>query len=185
MKDRPNKIKLKTKGTIDTIKEDIQKAIKEKIHRAKPNQFVCISNCYQFASEVGIGIDEDNGDSKVGKQCAEKVMHGACSVHFSTIKDEMLPLQGTELWYIWAECEKECHRHVNRKQVSVTEYTAQKNMQKAELRKLQLERCKTSTSLMACFMTELLQANGKKRICFLQWLKLLLDDYSRKKICQN
>ena len=55
-------------------------------------------------------------------------------------------------------------------------------MEKAELRKLQLDRCKTLTPLMACFVTELLQANGKKRIYFLQWLKLLLDDYSRKNL---
>ena len=96
---------------------------------------MCISNCYKFASEVGIGIDEDNDDSKAGKQCAEKVMNEACSVHFSAIKDEMLPLQGPELWYKWAECEKECHRHVNRKQASVTEYTAQKKYGKSRTSK--------------------------------------------------
>ena len=49
-------------------------------------------------------------------------------------KDIMLPLQGPSLWHEWAKHNKERHRHVEKKKANVTEYNAQKDKEKMEVR---------------------------------------------------
>ena len=178
-KDKCTKIKLKGVSNMDTIKTEIQKALNEKLSNTKPTQFTCISDCCQFAKESDIFIDENIEESKEGKRCARMVIKELDSVKLDKVKDEMLPLQGPELWCQWAELDKERYRHVNRKQ-DVTEYNATIDKKKRDVRKKQFEKCENLTPLMDCFVTNLLKTRGKTRMYFLQWLKLLLDDHSRE-----
>ena len=179
-KGKYTKIKLKGKSNLHTIKTEIQQALKLKLDSAAFTQFICISDCCQFANKAGINIDESNEESKAGQIYAKMVMEKVHSIKFDEIKGKMLPLQGPELWYEWAKLEKERYRHVMRKEATVTEYNAQIDMQKAEVRKQQFQKCENLSPLMDCFMKIFLQTNGKTRMYFLQWLKLLLDDHSRQ-----
>lgn len=182
-KDKCIKIRLKSKSNVDTIKTEIQKALRENLDKKHDSiaskQFPCISDCCVFANKAGISIDENTKDSNTGREYAEKVMRIVYPIECNKVKEKMLPLQGPKLWHQWAKYDKERYRHVDRKQVNVIDYNGKIDTQKAEVRKEQIDKCKTLTPLMKCFMWYLVQTNGKTRMYFLQWLKLLLDDHSR------
>ena len=179
-KNKISKLKLKSKNTV-TLKTEIHRLLADKLDNAAPEHFKAISKCHEIAKEIGIKIDEEHEDSKIGRRFAEKIMEKVCSVNFNKVKAEMIPLQGPSLWHKWAKLDKEQHRHVEKdKEVSVTAYNEEKNEGKMKVRKEQLEKCKALTPVMNCFMEFMLDTNVNVRKYFLQWLKLFLDDHSRR-----
>ena len=182
-KDKCSKIKLKGKN-IPTLSGNIQQVLVKKLKATRfptPRHFKALSDCCKFAREAGIYVDEDNEDIINGKWYAKMVMDKVHSVHFSKVKHEMLPLQGPSLWHQWAEYDKEQHRHVKRKKTTtITEYARQKDKEKMKVKKNLFSKCTELTPLMDCFMECLLEKNVNVRQYFLQWLKLFLDDESRK-----
>ena len=179
-KSRSSKIKLRSKN-LAALSKEFQQLLRERLNNTTSEQFKTISQCHQVAKEVGFKVDEDNKDSEKGKRYAEIIMEKVQSVHFNEVKDKMLPLQGPSLWHQWAKSDKERHRHVDRKkETSVTEYNAQKDREKIEIRKKQLDHCASLTPVMEHFMEYLLDKNVNVRKYYLQWLKLFLDDHSRK-----
>ena len=107
-----------------TLRTEIQQLLAERFNNATPGDFKAISDCYHIAQQIGIKIDEDYEDSKVGKQYAEIKVH---SVHFNEVKKEMIPLQCPSLWHKWAQHDKEQHRHAKRDNTeSVTAYNEKK-----------------------------------------------------------
>ena len=193
-KSKTSKVKVKSKTTA-TLTKEIQEVLVKKLNIAKPQDFKPVADCYLIARETGICVDEDIESSKIGKQYAETVMEKVQLVDVNEVKDKMLPLQGPSLWHQWAKHDKERYRHVERKSatvtgketsfaekqaISITEYNEQKDKQKMEIRKNQLSKCTTLTPVMDCFIKCLLETNATIRKYFLQWLKLFLDDHSRK-----
>ena len=193
-KSKTSKVKLKSKNTA-TLAEEIQEVLVKKLNSAKSEDFKSVADCYLIARETGICVDEDIESSKIGKQYAETVMEKVQLVDVNEVKDKMLPLQGPSLWHQWAKHDKEQYRHVERKAanvtgketsfaekqaISITEYNEQKDKQKMEIRKNQLSKCTTLTPVMHCFIKCLLETDVSIRKYFLQWLKLFLDDHSRK-----
>ena len=186
-KNKSSKVKLKNKN-MATLTTEIQQLLRERIKNAATGDFRRIVDGYLIAKVAEINIDEDNKNSKVGKQYAEMVMEKVHSVQFHEVKDKILPLQGPSLWHEWAKKDKERHRHTRkqltsftqRQAVSVMEYNAEIDKQKMKIRKKQLDLCTTLTPLLDCFMKCLLETNVNIRKYFLQWLKLFLDDHSRR-----
>ena len=179
-KNKTSKMKLRNKN-MATLSSELQQLLAEKLTNAAPEHFTAISNCYQAAKDASIKTDEDIKDSVNGKQYAKTIMEKVHSVRFNEVKYKMLPLQGPSLWHKWAKSDKERHRHVDRKQeTNVTEYNAQIDKHKMEIRREQINRCVTLTPVMDCFMESLLKTTANVRKYYLQWLKLFLDDHSRK-----
>ena len=179
-KEKCSKIRLKGKN-IPTIKDKIQQILVKKLNQAAPRDFRTLSDCCKFARKAGIYVDEDNADIITGKWYAEMIKNKIQSVHFSKLKHEMLPLQGPSLWQQWAQLDKEQHRQIKRKKMTtIIEYSRQIDEEKMKVKKNQTNRCKELTSLMDCFMECLLEKNVNVKLCFLQWLKLFLDDQSRE-----
>ena len=179
LKSRSSKIKLSK--NMNTLSKELQQLLAERLSNATSEQFKTISDCHQVAKVVGIKVDEDNKDSEKGKVFAEVIMKKVQSVHFNKVKHEMLPLQGPSLWHKWAIIDKEQHRHVHRnEETSVTEYNLEKDREKTEIRKKQLDHCTSLTPVMEHFIEYLLEKNVNIRKYYLQWLKLFLDDHSRK-----
>ena len=173
--------KMKLRSNMPTLSSKLQQLLAKKFANAPPEHFTAISNCYQAAKEAGIKIDEDIEDSVNGKQYAKTIMEKVHSVRFNEVKDKMLPLQGPSLWHQWAKNDKERHRHEQIKQeTSVTKYNAQIDEKKMEIRKEQINRCVALTPVMDCFIESLLKTTANVRKYYLQWLKLFLDDHSRK-----
>ena len=176
-KNKSSKLKLKSKNTA-TLKAEIHRLLAERINYATPENFKAISEFQKIAKEVDIKTDEDHEDSKMGRRFAEMVMKKICLVE---LKDEIIPLQGPSLWHKWAKLDKKQHRHAKEdEKKSVTAYNEEKNKEKMKVRKEQLEKCKTLTPVMNCFMEVMLDTNVNARKYFLQWLKLFMDDHSRR-----
>ena len=178
-KGKISKMKLRNKN-MATLSAELQQLLAERFTNATPEHFRAISSCYQASKEAGIKIDEDIRDSVDGKHYAKTMMEKVHSVNFNEVKDKMLPLQGPNLWHKWAKNDKERHRHVNRKEESVTKYNAQRDNDKMEIRREQLKKCIALTPVMDCFMESLLETTVNVRKYYLQWLKLFLDDHSRE-----
>ena len=179
-KSRSFKIKLRSKN-MAALSKEFQQLLRERLNNTTSEQFKTIQQWHQVAKEVGFKVDEDNKDSEKGKRYAEITMEKVQSVYFNEVKDKMLPLQGPSLWHQWAKSDKERHHHVDRKkETSITEYNAQKDREKIEIRKKQLDHCASLTPVMEHFMEYLLEKNLNVRKYYLQWLKLFLDNHSRK-----
>ena len=179
-KSKCSKVKLRNKN-MAALSKELQQLLAEKLNTVAPEQFKSISNCCEFTKNIGIKIDEDNKDSKVGKHYAEIIMEKVKSEQFNEVKDKMLPLQGPSLWHQWAKNNKERYRQAQRKQeTSITEYNAEKDREKMEIRKKQIDQCTSLTPVMDYFIQYLLETNVNVRKYYLQWLKLFLDDHSRK-----
>ena len=177
--DKCSKVQLKNKN-MATIGVKTKQKIVEKLEGVNPENFQSISTCCKFAYEASLKIDEDNKHSKAGKRMAGLVMEQVHSVHYSDVKQKLLPLQGTELWHKWAMHDKERHRHIDRKDTIVSEYNSQKDTEKMNVRKEQIKLSTTLTPLMDCFMRCLMEKDVNVRKYFFRWLKLLLDDHSKK-----
>ena len=179
-KDKCSKIRLKGKN-IPTIKDKIQQILVKRLNQITPRDFRTLSDCCEFARKAGIHVDEDNEDIIIGKWYAEMVKNKIQSVHFSKLKHEMLPLQGPSLWQQWAQHDKEQYRHIKRKKTTtITEYTRQIDEEKMKVKKNRANKSTELTPLMDCFMECLLEKYVNVKLCFLQWLKLFLDDWSRE-----
>ena len=174
-----SKIQLKNKN-MATITTKIRQKMAEKFENVHSENVKPLSACSNFAYEANIEVDEDNEYSKAGKQLAEAVMEQVHSIHYSEVKQKMLPLQGTELWHKWAMHDKERHRQAKGKDTIVSEYNSEKDKEKMAVRKEQIKLSSTLTPLMDCFMKCLMEKDVSKRKYFFQWLKLLLDDHSKK-----
>ena len=172
-----SKIKLKDKNmvkSIATLKKEVQENIVKKISQVTTENHLSISKCCQIAHDVNIKIDEDNEDSKAGKQHADMIMKKVNG----QAKNKILPLQGPSLWHKWAKHDKERHRH-EKKETNVTDYNAQQDDEKRKVREEQLHYCMNLTPVMDYFLKHLLERNITIRKYFLLWLKLFLDDHSR------
>ena len=104
------------------------------------------------------------------------------SVDITKAKTEMLQLQGHSLWHTWANLDKEFFRQLSREDTDMVNYSKQINIKKQEIRRRQCQLSKTPTPVMKEFLTNLLKHKGNVRLYFLQWLKMFLDDYSRKRL---
>ena len=152
----------------------------EKLENLNFENFKPLSACCHFAYEADVRVDEDSEYSKAGKKLADLVMKEVDSVNYSEVKEKLLPLQGPELWHKWAMHDKERYRQAYRKDTTITEYNSKKDKEKMTIRESQIKRSTILTPLMDCFMRCLMIKDMNTRKYFFQWLKLLLDDHSKK-----
>ena len=163
-----------------TNSQNIQESITKKIIRGTGDDFISISDCGSIAAKLGIKVDENDDKSIEGKQLALNLMDHVTSIKDACkIKQEMLPLQGPDLWHKWAGYDKERNRHSNRKETSITTYNSDLDGKKNNIRSNQLDISKKYTPVMKLFIQYLSESKPTVRTYFLQWLKLLLDDHSR------
>lgn len=168
-------VELKNKD-VGAIATEIQKVLREKLDNPT-SEHKSIDDCYDIAYEADFVVDEENVDCKCAKWNAEDVVKKLHSGHYN--KDNILPLQGALLWCEWAKCDKEQIEKETSSTSSVTDYNAQKDVEKMEIRKKQFNQSTTLAPAMESFMKYLLEENVNKRKYFLHWLKLFLDDHSR------
>ena len=138
-----------------------------------------ISDCVEIAkSKYGILIDEDIEECRSGRQLAYDATKAFSTD--SNFKSKMVPLQGPELWQNWAKQNKEQSRHKNIGAKNTVTYNEEKDTEKLQIRKQQLQLIESNTSsLMTLFLTTLVQ-NQKHSKYFLSWLAYYLDELSRK-----
>ena len=140
-----------------------------------------------MALEKGIHVDEDTEFFKKGREQAREVaslVQGDDDSIKLNAKEEMLPLQGDNLWRAWGSLNKECHRLEQKGKESIHLYALEIEEKKASIRKDQHSYVETLTPVMERFIRLLLELQGKKteRNFFLQHLILHLNGLSEERV---
>ena len=173
-------IKLKGKNNAQ-MRNEIRKEIVAKLQTYARNHCKSLSACVESARTLGIQIDEDDVGCNEGRRLADNVMEKVSSESAHEAKLIMLPLQGPNLWHKWAKYDKEFYRQLARNLTSSTDvYNVEMDNKKKAIRQNQFHFTKKPTIVMAEFLKHLLDHTGNVRLYFLCWLRMLLDDYSRK-----
>ncbi|XP_035247505.1 up-regulator of cell proliferation-like [Anguilla anguilla] len=141
------------------------------------------------AHELGILVDEENNCCKNGKREADKMTGRIHDI--PSFKEKELPLQGTA-WKQLAKLEKEECRMKNAGEKNIEAYRNELAEQKQELRAQQ--RAHNISESMAHFISAISNSTEERKY-FLKWLRINLDNLSRKtlsllrmqykELCQN
>ena len=164
----------------DEINSQIKMLISEKISATNPTQLIAISECAAIAQKIGIRVDEDNRDCKNGHTLASNMIQILNSLPDTGAKAQMLPLQGSALWHEWAKQDKESFQKPRKGNVTVAYFNKSVEDKKKQIRDKQLHHVRQLTPLMKQFTNSLQLSKTSERIYTLHWLKMLLDDRSRK-----
>ena len=152
------------------ISETIQSELKNSSSEIKKTFPICIADC---------AVDDIHTDEQYeGKQQAIEI----CDLlREKSSKDELLPLQGGELWMKWAEVNKELHRMTQQGNATAEDHqskqiTAMKtirNQQCTEIEKMKPD------CLIKKFLFSLFPSKTEIQYNHFQSLKLLLEDSYR------
>ena len=165
------------------IKDSIHKRIKKNLEKVQKLKSI------DGIREEGIILDESCDSYMQGLSHANGLMRiiTGCRDKLS-LKDVMLPLQGSDLWKAWAANDKELYRHIQRGNKTVNVYTAEMKKKKDRIRAKQLKHVNPLTPVMQSFIDSLLELRGSSnrvlRNYFLQYLKLELNNLSRESISE-
>ena len=165
------------------ITDEIREQICDRLFAEKQLKMnLTIEDCC-MALEKGIHIDEDTEFFKKGREQAREVASLVEDDGYIA-KEEMLPLQGKNLWRAWGWWNKECHRLEQKGKKSANQYALEIEEKKASIRKDQHSHVETLTPLMERFIKLLLKLEVKKteRIFFLQHLILHLNGLSHERV---
>ncbi|KAJ8377294.1 hypothetical protein AAFF_G00261430 [Aldrovandia affinis] len=128
------------------------------------------------AHEFGIPVDEDYVSCQRGKQMATEITARISDI--PEYKEKVLPLQGTT-WKQLAKLEKEECRLRNAGEKNVEMYKSELSEQKQKLREQQ--GAHGISEPMSCFISAM-SGSTEERAYFLKWLRINLDNLSRKKL---
>ena len=167
----------------DEISKELREILNEKITEVKSKSLeeitTKLSNCC-------VEVDENSEELKLAFDSIQVIKEKVTSYHsdIQGLKDDMLPLQGADLWQEWAQNDKELYRQTNRRNLDVDVYSKQIDDTQEEIRKKQLLFVPSPSSLMKSFLDVLLQFSGddssiRQRNYFLQQLNLFLKEHYR------
>ncbi|XP_041926608.1 interferon-induced very large GTPase 1-like isoform X2 [Alosa sapidissima] len=129
-----------------------------------------------IAHELGIRVDEDNRECQNAKINAFEITTKIEDT--SQFKESQLPLQG-KIWKELAKLEKEECRLRKAGDQNIENYKSELQTQKRNLRKEQ--RSYNMSGAMTCFINAL-SMSGLERAYFLKWMRMNLDNLSRKSL---
>ena len=163
------------------LKDTIRKRILRKIKNTE--KFRSIEDLCEERNECII-LDEDREDYKNGYLRASKLTK--LIPLKGRIKESTLPLQGKQLWQLWASYDKELNRQTKRGSYTVDDYSAKIENIQSDIRLKQLRHIKVLSPVMTVFITSLLyfgdRSHRDSRNYFLHCLKLKLNNLSRENI---
>jgi len=169
---------IKSKTTAE-IQKKLQIHIRDRFHPPFVVKHISLTNCAQAAVKLGFKVDEENESIELSKGLARNLMNEIMHRSSTKAKSELLLLQGPLLWHQWAKHDKERCRHVFKHKTSIEQYNSQKDAEKLVIRQQQMECSEKLSPVMENFLDSLLCTDGNVRKYFIEWMKILLDDYSR------
>ena len=177
----------------DKNEAEIREEIREKINcKITERWSVAISHfsleehC-DAARFCDIFVDEDEQDCRKGKELAnvfEEILNKFKETHGAESLKKSLPLQGPDLWQKWALTDKEQYRQSKRDKCEVEMYSQQQREKMENIHKEQMKRTQPLQPLMNSFVNSILTHHRKTRHYFLLWIRLFLDNLSRKQLPQ-
>ncbi|XP_060782223.1 interferon-induced very large GTPase 1-like [Neoarius graeffei] len=168
------RIILKTKQNDADFVKNLCSAVRDVV-KNRP-MTVQLEKMTTVAHEFGIWIDEDCKECQNAKENAEAITSKIQDT--LKFKKEQLPLQG-EIWKKLGKLEKEECRLRKAGDKNIEMYKSELKQQKMELRKQQ--RSYEMSEAMTCFITAL-SSSPLERSYFLKWMRMNLDNLSRKKL---
>ena len=143
--------------------------------------------CSDLTPENGIHVDESIKCFQKALKHANRLTRLVQEPEGESIKcnakEEMLPLQGKDMWQAWSILNKELNRLEQRGNKDVNEYAAEIETKKKSIRDRQHQLVKALSPLMDGFMTSLLTLEDRtERNFFLQCLILGLNSLSEYRI---
>uniref|UniRef100_A0A8C5DFV2 Si:dkey-85k7.12 n=1 Tax=Gouania willdenowi TaxID=441366 RepID=A0A8C5DFV2_GOUWI len=166
-------IRNKDVNDVDFVKR-LRAAVGEVISKTKRK--MSIEQMADIAHELGIWVDEDSPKCQTAKKHADAIT--AEIQDPLTFKEEQLPLQG-QIWKELTSLEKEEFRLRKLGFENKEKYKSDLKEKKEKLREKQ-NSCDMSNTLM-CFI-QALTMQKKERSYFLKWMRINLDNMSRKKL---
>ncbi|CAL4245884.1 unnamed protein product, partial [Meganyctiphanes norvegica] len=127
------------------------------------------------AHRVGIRVDEDIKFCKDSKKLAENTISYLKSDNVTTLKREVLPLQG-DLWSEWSRLSKE----LVRPEMSNVEFISKIEIERQSCRKDQFDLVQNMSPAMKDFIKNLMETKiyPEYQVNFMQWMKINLDERS-------
>ncbi|KAJ4949252.1 hypothetical protein JOQ06_020768 [Pogonophryne albipinna] len=168
-------ILLKTKGMNDA---DFVKDLRGKVSNVFENSQMKmgIEQMSAIAHELGIWIDEDSPECQTAKKNADAIT--AEIQDLLKYKEAQLPLQG-QIWKDLTCFEKEEFRLRKVGSQNIEKYKSDLQLQKKRLREKQ--NSQDISKAMTCFINAI-SSPGMERRYFLKWMRMNLDNVSRKKL---
>ncbi|KAL0198309.1 hypothetical protein M9458_006849, partial [Cirrhinus mrigala] len=151
------------------VSEDVRRAINECL--SKP---LSVFTLEKIIEHSGIKVDENDDNCRKGKEAAEQIMRLLEKMEMTKIKKDILPLQG-KLWHEWCLKNKELHRPQGN---NIEMHNSQKQTEMQKVREQQKE--SGPSNFMKMFIDKLNSVNADKKMYFLKWLGILLDEYTSK-----
>ncbi|KAK9978616.1 hypothetical protein ABG768_020360 [Culter alburnus] len=158
------------------LKDRNQSDASEEIRRAINNSLTELSPTFRLeevSKHSDIRVDEeDDDDCRRGREAAQQMMSLLEKKDLTEIKESFLPCQG-KLWHQWCQKNKELHRP----QAYETEMDISKK--KTDMKKIRQQQHESHISeFMKLFIKEMNSEAANKKMFFLKWLRILLDEYT-------
>ncbi|KAM8899636.1 up-regulator of cell proliferation [Spinachia spinachia] len=168
-------ILLKTKQMNDA---DFVKKLRQTVSNVVENTMIKmgIEEMADIAHELGIWVDEDSPECQTAKNNADAITSEIQDI--LEYKEAQLPLQG-RIWKELTLLEKEEFRLRNVGSEKIEDYKSNLQEEKRKLREQQ--NSYDMSNAMTCFI-QAISSPGTERCYFLKWMRMNLDNVSRKKL---
>ena len=136
-----------------------------------------------ITGKCSIPLDEDDPHCVRGREESEIFQSLVDEFQISHPEESpksLLILQSSEFWQKWVELDREQHHQQKRGHMSIYEYGAYVRMKMKQIREQQFQKAVTICPLMSSFLSSLRHLQGEDLWYYLQWVKLYLDNQSRK-----
>ena len=163
------------------IVKSIRGTIFDQISSSGPKKFLRLSEIQ--SNGFGVTIDEQTVSScKCAQELALEIIKTIEHVPMKEVKNKMVPLQGPNLWRAWAVLNKRQNRKKpeDMGNMGMEEFDKFESQKKTAIRRTQLEEATNLSPVMTQFIDVIKNESPEVRAYFLQWLKMYLDDRSRK-----
>ncbi|XP_048065721.1 interferon-induced very large GTPase 1-like [Megalobrama amblycephala] len=158
------------------LKDRNQSDVSEELRRAIN---ICLSESSSafrledVSKHSDIRVDEeDDEDCRRGREAAQQMMSLLEKKDLREIKESVLPHQG-KLWHQWSQKNKELHRPRGE---NIEMETSEKETEMKKIREQQHE--PDISEFMKLFIKEMNSDAKHEKMFFLNWLRILLDEYT-------
>ncbi|XP_051742727.1 interferon-induced very large GTPase 1-like isoform X2 [Ctenopharyngodon idella] len=167
MKKGKFKIGLKNRNQSD-VSEELRRAINDCLSESSST-----FRLEDVSKHSDIRVDEeDDDDCRRGREAAQQMMSLLEKKDLTEIKESFLPHQG-KLWHQWSQKNKELHRP------RAEEIEMEISRKQTEIKEIRQQQHESDISyFMKLFIKKMNSEAANKKMFFLKWLRILLDEYT-------
>uniref|UniRef100_A0A8C4TPK5 VLIG-type G domain-containing protein n=1 Tax=Erpetoichthys calabaricus TaxID=27687 RepID=A0A8C4TPK5_ERPCA len=166
------KIPLQQRNQAELL-EELRETIQLLLNKSKMS--ISIEECANVARKYHFKVDEDNEACKEARTMADTLVRPLKEKTLTKIKDEYFPVQG-KLWHEWCKKNKEHSRLQSQENQTIEQTKAKIETEKENIRKDQRNKAVPLNSVIKSFHRNLKTGPRQRKLLFLKWLGIFLDD---------